>query len=139
MEPAEVGVGRALRHLNVGDDRRAVEQVVEDQQGIDNHQNGVGQVAVIRRWVRQGFDASDDIVAEVADGPAGKARQAGHLHRRMPAHRAGQMVQRRHIQVHYDPSGLAGPAGTLSAAVPEHLLRVGGEEGVPRPPLAPFK
>ena len=135
IQSAQVGLGRALRDLDVGDDGGPVEQVVEDEQGAGHHQDCVRQVAVVRRRLGQRLDTADNVVAEIANSPAGEPGQPGDLHGRVPPHGSAQVLQGSYVGLHHGPPGLAGPARTLPAAVAEHLIGIGGEEGISRPPF----
>ena len=57
----------------------------------------------------------------------------------MAAHGAAEVFERSHVSLDHRPSGGSSPAGTLPAAVAENLPGVGGQEGVPGPPLAAFQ
>ena len=123
-------------HLDAGDDGGAVVQVVEHQQGIGHHHHRVGQVAVIGRRVGQGLDGAHHVVAQVAHRAAGEARQPGHVHRRVPAHEAPEMLERREVGRDRVPPFARGPALAGASAVAEHLAGLGGEKGVAGPALA---
>src|SRR6476620_3542460 len=116
--------------------RGSVEQVVQHQQGVDHHEDGVGQTAVVWRGGRQRLDATNDVVPDIPYCPAGEAGQTWHLDRRVPAHGLGQVVQRSHIGILQLPSGARGPSGALPSLIPKHLGGIGGKKGVPGPALA---
>ena len=49
VQPAQLRPRPRRRHLDVRDDRGAIEQVVEHQQGVGHHHDGVGQIPVVGR------------------------------------------------------------------------------------------
>ena len=135
-EPPQLGVVRVGGHLDVGDDGGAIVQVVEHQQRVGHHHDGVGQVAVVGRRVGERLDRPHDVVAQIAHGAAGEARQPGHVHRRMPAEQAAQVLERGHVGLDDAPAVAGGPARARAPAIAEHLARIGRQEGVPGPALA---
>ena len=127
---------RAGRHLRVGDQDGASVEVVEDDEAVGDHQHRVGQPQRVRRRRRQALDGADQVVAQVADGPAGEARQARHRDR-------GQRAQPLR-EVADGIIGLSGGAPAVAAcpalhgapAVAPRFARLGAEEGVAGPALA---
>lgn len=92
LEPAEPGVdpllggieqraqGRIIgtrRHIHRGDDGGAVVEVVEHEQGVDHHEDGIGKVAIVRRRVGERLEGARDIVAHEAHCTAGEAGRPG--------------------------------------------------------------
>ena len=71
---------------DVGHDRDAVAQMVEDQHRVREQERHLGQAHVVRRRLRQCLEAPHQIVAEVADEAAGQGRQAAHRRRPVAAH-----------------------------------------------------
>ena len=51
-------------------------QVVEDEQQVGDHQRHVGQPERVGIGLAERLDGADQVVAEEADGAAGKRRQA---------------------------------------------------------------
>ena len=54
-----------------------VQHVVEDQQRVREHQPGLGHAQRVRLRLRHALEVADRLVADVADGAAVEARQAG--------------------------------------------------------------
>ena len=65
----------ALLGDGVYEDRQAVAQVVEDDQHVAAHQRHVGQAELITVGLSERLNRADEVIAEVADEPAGKWRQ----------------------------------------------------------------
>ncbi len=126
----------SARHLDVGDDRRAVVQVVEHEQRVGHHHHGIGQIPVVGRRVGQRLDGPNDVVAQVAHRAAGEARQPRYVHRRVAAEQPAQVLERRHAGLDLPPAGGRRPARARAVAVAIDLARVGGEKGVAGPALA---
>ena len=134
-EPAQLGVVGLRRYLDVRDDRGAIVQIVQHQQRVGHHHDGVGQVAVVRRRVGQRLDGAHDVVAEESDRAAGEPRQPRH---HPPADGAAGAARCSSGAMSPRPraSPRRRPAGARAAAVAEHFARIGREEGVPGPALA---
>ena len=126
----------ARRDLDVGDHRGPVVHVVEDQQGVGDHQNRIRKVPIVRWRRRQRLDRAYDIVAQVSDGPPGEAGEAGDLDRGVLSHGAAKVVQRRHVPLGQLPTCGRRPAFAETAAVAEDLARVGCQKGVAGPTLS---
>jgi hypothetical protein len=93
----QFGFLSASRDLHIGDDRGTIEQVIQHQQGINQHQNGVREPAIVSRRVRECFDGTNDIIPEVADGSSGEAGESGNLDRGMTPHGPSEMVERGNV------------------------------------------
>ena len=138
-EPAELRVVRFGSHLDVGDDGRAIVQVVEHQERVGHHHDRVGQGPVVRRRVGERLDGPHDVVPEVSHRATREARQPRDVDRRMPAEQAAEMLERRHIGLDLPPTGGTCPAGAGPPVVAEDFAGIGGEKGVSRPPLPAFE
>jgi hypothetical protein len=67
----------AALHEGVGDHRDRVLEVVEHEDSVGQQEGHLGQAEVVRRRVREVFEAPHEVVAEVADEAAGERRQGG--------------------------------------------------------------
>ena len=110
--------------------------VVEDGQVGDQRHRQLGHAEVVGARLGQPLQPADDVVAQVADQPAGERGQAGHPGRPEPAGQrpdGGQRVVRQVV-------GEAGHrvAQPLRDAVPlgQDAGAAHPDEAVPRPPLA---
>ncbi len=136
MKPAELVLLRAGRHLDIRDDGRAIVQVVEHEQRVGHHQHRVGQLPIVRRRIGKGLDGSHDVVPQVTHRPTGESRETGNTDRRMLSEKAAEVIEGRDVAFGDAPAGAGGPSRALPVPIPVHLARIGGEEGVSRPPFA---
>ncbi len=138
-QPAQEGVAGLRGHFHVRDDSRAVIKIVEHQEGVGDHEDGVGQLAVVRWRVGQVLDGPHDVVAQVPHGAPGETRKPWHLHGRMPPQRPAQMLERCDVALHHLPAGGGSPPGALAAAIAEHLAGIRGQKCVAGPSLTPLQ
>ena len=95
VEPAQLGVVGLGVHLHVRDDRGPIVQVVQHEQRVGHHHQGVRQVAIVGRRIGERLDRADDVVAQIAHRAAGEPGEPRHVHRRVPAKQRAQMLERR--------------------------------------------
>ena len=144
LDKRDLGAGELIQRLEilvaadprVGDDQDAVLHVVEGQHGVEEHERGV--VAGTPRAVGAGggrLEPGRGLVAEVADCPAGEARQPGHERRLVLRHQRPQRIGVRAVE----HRRLAGPFHRHHAAGrAQHQERVLTEERVAADVLAAF-
>ena len=133
VERLEIVVGSDAR---VRDDQDAVLHVVERQHGVEQHEPRiVGTVNPLAQVAEHRFEPGGRPVAEVANRPAGEARQLGHERRLVVRHQRPQRVDERRLAVRH----LAGPLDRRRAAGrAQDQERVLAEERVAADVLAPF-
>src|SRR6266550_1186499 len=78
VQPVQLAAPGARPHLDVHDDDRAAEQVVEDDEAVRDHHDGVRNAQRIGRPPGEALDGADEIIAQVADGAAREPRQPRH-------------------------------------------------------------
>ena len=120
----------------VGDQQHRPVGVVEDGQVGHQHHRQLRHAEVVDAGLRQPLQPADDVVAEVADEPAGQRRQVRPARRAQPAGDRPDGGQRVGRQVVGQPGHVL--AEPLRDAVPlgEHARAADPHEAVPRPPLA---
>jgi hypothetical protein len=67
--------------VGVGEDAHAVPDVVEDHQGVGQHQHGVREGQVVPGRRRQTLEVAGALVGQVADGASLEAGEVGQGHR----------------------------------------------------------
>ena len=76
----EVGGADVVGAEDVGDDLDVLEEVVVDEDGVDEHENGLGDVeVVVERAGGLGLEVLDGVVGDVGDGAAGEGGDLGEL------------------------------------------------------------
>ena len=110
--------------------------VVERQHGVEQHEPRIVRpVNPLAEVAEHRFEPGGRPVAEVADRPAGEARQLGHERRLVVRHQRPQRVDERRLAVRH----LAGPLDRRRAAGrAQDQERVLAEERVAADVLAPF-
>ena len=97
VQPGDGVVVPAAPAQGVGDEQDAAVGVVEDGQVGDQRHRQLGHAEVVGARLGQPLQPADDVVAQVADQPAGERGQAGHPGRPEPAGQrpdGGQRVAR---------------------------------------------
>jgi hypothetical protein len=137
--PAQLRGARTGRNLNRGYDGGTIEEIVQHQQRVGHHQQGIRHFPIVRWGIGQTLQGTYDVVPQISHGAAGESWQTRNLDRRMLPHSAAQMFQWRDVGFHDGPAGVAGPARTLPAAIAVDLAWVRCQKRVARPPLAAFE
>ncbi len=135
-QPAQLAVARPGGHFHARDHRRPVVEIVEDQQRVCHHDDGVGQLPVVPWGVGKRLDRAHDVVAEVADRAPGESRQPRHDHRRVLPHEAAEVLQWGQVGLRRSPAAAGSPAVADTPPVAIDLSRLGSQKGVARPALA---
>src|SRR2546428_683899 len=107
---------RARRHLDVRHDDRPPEQVVQDDERVGDHHDGVRHVERVGGGARQTLDGAHQVVAQVAHRPAREARQARRRRRGRGSGRGGRSPEAKR--------GTRGMAGGRGPATPRNCGRM---------------
>src|SRR5262249_14989648 len=76
----------------VRNDMDLMPQMIERQNGLIKHQNGIVHAEIIDARLWNIFDGSNHLVAEIPDRSAGEWRQVGQLHGFETLHRRAQIL-----------------------------------------------
>ena len=105
LEEVDLGAGKLVERLQVfvagdagiGDQQDAVLHVIEGQHRVEQHEAGIVTLGIggAAGAGRGRLEPGGGVVAQVADGAAGEARQAGHERRLEAVHQLAQRVDER--------------------------------------------
>ena len=116
---------------------RASEGVIDDDRGVADHEQRIGQPEIVLRASGQFFDEADDVVSEVPDSAAAEPRKSVDrygLERPNASTDVGQRIAARTQRL---PPSPWSPAVHFAVPIPPGFAGLGPNEGVPRPALAP--
>ena len=133
--------GRVVVEVDVRQDEDAVLQVVEDDQRVGEHQQGLGQAVGVGRGLGQALEVGGGVVGDVADGPAVEAGDALDGHGPVARKLALDDFERVHRAVVFDGDAAVGSPtirGSQTGARAEHLPRLRPDEAVAGDVLAPL-
>ncbi len=126
----------SIPYSHVGDDQRAVAEVVKRNHSVGDHQHGVGDVAVVGRPGAELLQRADDVVAQEAHRAAGEAGQARHRRRLRLPHDGAEVIEWRQAVSLRLPAIRGGPAIHAAPSIAPRFRWLSREKCVPRPALA---
>ena len=94
-------------------DEDAVLQVVEDDEGVGEHEHGLGEAVGVGRGLGQALEVGGGVVGDVADGPAVEAGDALDGHGPVARKLALDDFERVHRAVVFDGDAAVGGSPTI--------------------------